>query len=113
MAYDLTLAGRVRELLADVAEPEEKEMFGGICFMVNDKMCMGVNKAGIMCRIDPGTIEVMLEEPGCTPMEMGTKTMKGFVYVAEDVLRTNRELNVWVQRCLDYNPKAKASKKRK
>ena len=54
MAYNEKLANRVRELIAEKeTNVEEKRMFGGLCFMVNEKMCIGVEKERLMIRLDP------------------------------------------------------------
>ena len=58
MAYNEKLAGRVRETIALTNKNiEEKKMFGGLCFMVNDKMCVGVEKERLMIRLDPDNYE--------------------------------------------------------
>jgi TfoX/Sxy family transcriptional regulator of competence genes len=92
---------------------EEKKMFGGLCFMVNDKMCVGVERERLMIRLDPDKYDEVLEKPGCTPMDFSGKPMKGFVFVTQDVLRTENQLEYWVKLALDYNKVAKPSKKRK
>jgi TfoX/Sxy family transcriptional regulator of competence genes len=92
---------------------EEKKMFGGLCFMVNDKMCLGVEKERMMVRLDPSVYEEVLEKDGCTPMDFTGKVMKGYVFVDAAVLDTNRKLDYWVQLALDFNKKAKASGKKK
>jgi len=57
MAYNESLADSVREIIAQTHENvEEKKMFGGLCFMVNDKMCLGVMDDRLMVRLDPLTI---------------------------------------------------------
>ena len=88
-------------------------MFGGLCFMVNDKMCLGVEQERIMVRIDPVVYEEALEKDGCTPMDFTGKVMKGYVFVDAAVLNTNKRLGYWVQLALDFNKRAKASKKKK
>ena len=114
MAYNEQLAGRVRELLtATQATVEEKKMFGGLCFMVNNKMCVGVEKERLMLRIDPGKYETLLEEQGCTPMDFTGRPMKGYVYVDEDVLKTKKQLHYWLHLAMEYNKLAKGSKKKK
>ena len=112
MAYNEQLAGRLREALESVPGATEKNMFGGICFMVNDKMCMGVVKDEIMCRVDPSLDQTLLEKPGCRPMDFTGKPMKGYVFVAAEAVRSKKDLNYWVSLCLDYNVKAKSSKAR-
>lgn len=113
MAYNTTLSDRIREALADLPDVEEKEMFGGMCFMVNDKMCVGVMKEEMMCRIDPAIEETVLEKEGCRPMTMGGKTMKGYVLIAEEGMKSKKAFDYWIGLCLEFNPLAKASKKAK
>ena len=67
MAYNEKIADRVREALAGVKKLEEKRMFGGLCFMVNDKMCIGINADDIMCRIGPDAYDEAVERNGARP----------------------------------------------
>lgn len=114
MAYDEKLADRVREIIAFTDNKvEEKKMFSGLCFMVNDKMCLCVDKEGIMIRLNPDILDTVLEKEGCTPMEMKGKVMKGYVFVQNAELSTRKKLEYWMKLALDYNPIAKASKKKK
>ncbi|MBG9378331.1 TfoX/Sxy family protein [Panacibacter sp. DH6] len=113
MAYDEKLAGRTRELIAAVqSNIEEKKMFGGLCFMVNNKMCIGVEKDRLMVRLDPSVYETALEKDGCTPMDFTGRVMKGYVFVDKTMLQTKKQLSYWVDLALDYNSFAKPSKKR-
>lgn len=113
MPYNEKLADRVREIIAAAEKNiEEKKMFGGLCFMVNDKMCVGVQQNNLMLRIAPEKFEESLEKEGCRPMEFGGRTMKGFVYVDESVLNTKRKLEAWLKLPLEYNKIAKSSKKK-
>jgi TfoX/Sxy family transcriptional regulator of competence genes len=111
MAYDETIAARIRELLAEVDNVEEKNMFGGVCFMVNEKMCMGVVKDDMMCRIDPEKEPEVL--PGCRPMDFTGRPMKGYVYVSGEGMRTKKNLQYWIDLCLAFNKKAKSSRKKR
>ena len=113
MAYNEKLSDRIREALVSEKKVDEKIMFGGICFMVNDKMCIGVMKDEMMCRIDPNKREELLEKNGCKEMSFTGKIMKGFVLVEEEVIKTKKDLMYWVNLCLEFNPKAKSSKKKK
>ena len=113
MAYNEQLGNRIRESLSHMDNVEEKTMFGGLCFMVNDKMCMGVMKDEMMCRIDPSMYEELIEKPGCRPMDFSGKPMKGLVYVDENAVRNKKDMDFWVGLCLQFNPQAKASKKKK
>ena len=113
MAYNEKLADMTRELISQTHKNvEEKAMFGGLCFMVNDKMCVGVNKGRIMVRFDPAMNDEVMEKEGARPMEFTGRTMKGFVFVDEKVLTTKKKLEYWIKLALDYNKFAKSSKKR-
>jgi TfoX/Sxy family transcriptional regulator of competence genes len=114
MSYNEKLADRVREIIALTHNRvEEKKMFGGLCFMVNDKMCIGIESERIMVRLDPAVYEAALEKDGCSPMDFTGKVMKGYVFVDAAVLNTNKKLDYWVQLALDFNKRAKPSKKKK
>jgi TfoX/Sxy family transcriptional regulator of competence genes len=114
MAYDEYLAERIRNAFKDKGiAPEEKKMMGGICYMVNDKMCAGVVDDKLMARLDPGIYEEALSKKGCKPMDFTGRPMKGFVYVEPEGIDMDDELAEWIQLCLDYNPKAKSSKRKK
>lgn len=114
MSFDEKLADRVRERIAETDKNiEEKKMFGGLCFMVNDKMCAGVEKERLMLRIDPENYEALLEKEGCTPMDFTGKPMKGYIYVEVNVLKTKKQIDYWIGLALEYNKKAKPSKKKK
>ncbi len=113
MAYNEQLSDRIREALADVPGVIEKYMFGGVCYMVDGKMCVGVVKDEMMCRIGEAAQEAALEKYGCREMDFAGKPMKGYVYVSEDGLRSKLEFNYWIGLCLAHNPLAKAAKKKK
>ena len=112
MAYNEKLADRIRETIALTHKNvKEKKMFAGLCFMVNDKMCVGVHEDKIMVRLDPVIFDTVMEKEGCMPMNFTGKTMKGFVFVSEDVLKTKKQLEYWVRLALEFNKIAKSSKK--
>lgn len=114
MAYNEKLADMTRELIAQTQKNVvEKAMFGGLCFMVNDKMCVGVEKERLMVRLDPAKYEEAMEKEGCMPMDFTGRIMKGFVFVEADALKTKKKLEYWVKLALEYNKVAKASKKKK
>lgn len=113
MAYNEKLADRIREIIVLTHKNvEEKKMFAGLCFMVNDKMCVGVHEDKIMVRLDPQVYDAVIEKNGCQPMDFTGKIMRGFVFVNQDVLKTKTQLNYWVQLALDFNKMAKSSKKK-
>lgn len=113
MAYNEFLADRIRNTLdARKVHYEEKKMMGGLAFMVDDKMCVGVNADRLMARIDPELVDTVMSKPGCRPMDFTGRPMKGFVFVEPDGIDREAELEYWIGLCLDFNPRAKASKKK-
>lgn len=114
MAYDLYLEERIKEILNHKKIAcEAKKMMGGLCFMVNDKMCVGIIKNMLMARIDPTIYEECLLKEGCKPMTFTGRSSKGFVFVEPEAIDTYNDLEHWIQLCLDFNPKAKSSRKNK
>ena len=114
MAYNEKLADRVREIISGThLDVKEKQMFSGMCFMVNDKMCVCILKDRLMVRLNPDSIEHVLEREGCRQMDMNGKIMRSFVLVDEAALSTKKKLGYWLKLALAFNPFAKASKKKK
>jgi len=113
MAYDEKLSDRIREALADVPLVEEKLMFGGVCYMVDGKMCVGVVKDEMMCRVGTAVYEEALEKRGCREMDFAGKPMEGYVYVSSEGMQTKTEFDHWIGLCLAFNKEAKASKKKR
>lgn len=114
MAYDKELAVRIRSVFkAKHARFEEKEMMGGICFLVHKKMCAGIVKDDLMVRLDPDIYSEALTRNGCREMNFTGRPMKGYVFIEPAGMRTDQMLASWIQLALDFNPKAKASKKKK
>ena len=111
MAYDEKLADRIREAIVDAPKVVEKKMFGGVCFMVNKKMCIGVMKDEMMCRINPDKREEALEKAGCRIMTFTGKPMKGFVLVSEASMKSTKDFKYWINLCLDFNSLANAVKR--
>jgi TfoX/Sxy family transcriptional regulator of competence genes len=112
MPYNEQLANRVREALMDEPIIEEKKMFQGVCFLVDNKMCVCVSKDSLLCRIGEQQAHIELEKGNCTQMINNGRVMKDFVYVDETEVQTGKGLNYWITLCLAFNPLAKASKKK-
>jgi hypothetical protein len=99
MAYDQDLAHRLRELLADERGITEKEMFGGLAFLLDGHMSVSASRqGGLLVRIDPADTDVALRRPHVAPMQRGGRAMQGWVIVAPEGLRTKRQLAAWVAR---------------
>jgi TfoX/Sxy family transcriptional regulator of competence genes len=92
---------------------EQKRMFGGECFMVDGKMLMGTYKGGMMARVDPEEEAILTQRPGAEHMVHGGRGMPGFLFIELEAYENDGDLAFWVDKCLQFNPKAKASKKKK
>ena len=113
MTYDEHLADRISMVLKEKhISFEEKKMMGGLSFMVDNKMCIGVVNDKLMARIDPEIYEQSLKIEGCHEMDFTGRPMKGFVFVEPEAIDSDKDLEYWVKLCLDFNPKAKRSKKK-
>lgn len=103
MAYDEDLANRLRELLAGEDAITEKRMFGGLAFLLHGNMTVSASRTGgLLVRIDPADTDEALARPHVARMEMGGRTMDGWITVAPDAVKTKRELAAWVKRSLAY-----------
>lgn len=119
MAFDEYTADRIRQLFkAKGVSFIEKKMMGGLCFMVNDKMCCGVlfskkkNLDLLMVRIGEDAFEASKHKNGCQPMDFTGRPMKGYGFITPDGYDLDEDLEFWIQKCIDFNPLAKSSKKK-
>ena len=99
MTYDEDLADRIRELVA--AEPGlmEKQMFGGLAFLIHGNMAVAASgQGGLLVRIDPATSDRLVATTKARPLEMRGKSMQGWLRVDVEHLRTKRQLAAWVDR---------------
>jgi TfoX-like protein len=114
MAYDESLERRIRRFFdAKRIKHESKRMMGGLCFMVNGKMCVGVEKSRLMARIGPHAYEEALTRKGCRPMDFTGRPMRGFVFVGLEGLESQNDLAFWLELALAYNPTAKKTTRKK
>jgi TfoX/Sxy family transcriptional regulator of competence genes len=112
MAYDEHLAERISGTLKQKhVSFEAKNMMGGLCFLIDGKMAVGIVKDSLMARIDPDLYEKALTKKGCRLMDFTGKPMKGYVFVDPVGVDMDKDLEYWIQLTLDFNPRAKASKK--
>jgi hypothetical protein len=82
MAYDTHLADRIRSILKRECEFTEVKMFGGIAFMVNDRMCCGVVKDDLVLRLTPELTVESLRLPHTRIMDFTGRPMKSMIYVS-------------------------------
>jgi TfoX/Sxy family transcriptional regulator of competence genes len=103
MAYDEDLANRVRELIGVESGLTEKKMFGGLAFLINGNMSVGVSgQGGLMVRVDPAETDALLARPHARAFEMRGREMQGWLRVDSEGVRTKRQLEPWVRRGVTY-----------
>ena len=112
MAYDEKLAERIRFALKGHPSVEEKKMMGGLTFMVDGKMCVGIMKNELMCRINPDRVAEALKRTGCRQMDFTGKPMKAFVLVSNEGMKSEKDFEYWINLALEYNKIAKASRRK-
>ncbi len=103
MAYDEDLANRIRELLAAERGVDEKRMFGGLAFLIGGNMAVAVSsKGGLMVRVPPDETATLCKRDHVSPMVMAGRETRGWLRVADDGVRTTRQLQSWVTRGVDF-----------
>jgi hypothetical protein len=103
VAYDEDLANRIRTLVQAEDGLSEMKMFGGLAFLINGNMAVGVSgQGGLLLRVDPARTEALVAEPHAGPFEMRGKAMNGWLRVDPAGLGTARGLKKWVTRGVAY-----------
>ena len=114
MAYSEYLADRMRNVFKErKVDFSEKKMMGGLAFMVDNKMCAGIIGDQLMARIGPEAYSDALEMDNVREMDFTGRALKGYVYIDGEGIDTDDQLAFWIDKCLAFNPLAKASKKKK
>jgi len=114
MAYDEHLESRITAALERKKILfNAKKMMGGLCYMVDDKMCVGIVKDTLMARIGIDAYEDAVVKPGIHPMDFTGRPMRGYVFASPEAIDMEEDLEYWLQLALDFNPLAKSSKKKK
>jgi TfoX/Sxy family transcriptional regulator of competence genes len=103
MAYDEDLANRIRELIAMETGLTEQKMFGGLAFLIDGNMSVGVSgQGGLMVRVDPAETDALAEKPYARPFERRGRAMQGWLRVDAEGVGTKRQLEPWVRRGVAY-----------
>ena len=98
MAYDEELAERIRDLV-DGPDVTERKMFGGLAFLISGNMAVAASgQGGLMVRVDPEETATLVGEPHARAFEMRGRPMEGWVRVDADGLRSEQQLERWVDR---------------
>jgi len=98
MAYNKNLAQRVRKMLGNKPGFVEKKMFGGIGFLMQGNMVCGVLNDDLIVRVGPEKYEELLKLPETRVFDITGRSMKGWVMVAPQGYRTEKDLSAWVER---------------
>jgi TfoX/Sxy family transcriptional regulator of competence genes len=103
MAYDEDLAGRIRELVADEPALTEKQMFGGLSFLIGGNMAVAASgQGGLLVRVDPDESDELVRSTNARPMEMRGRQMAGWLRVDADEVKTKKQLEAWVERGVSF-----------
>lgn len=120
MAYDTDLAVRIEAALHGRSEFAKINMFGGVAFMLNGNMCVGIHKDALVVRLDPQTAADYLSQDGVTPFDITGRPMKGWLMVAAPAMADATALEQWLNRAEAYvgtlpvkQPKPKPAKAKK
>ena len=114
MAYDEHLAERIRNWFSQQRIPvEEIKMMGGVGFMLDEKMVVGVTKDWMMARIDPEDLERCRARFSAENLFIPEKLQFGFLFLSPDFFDLDEHFDFWLERCMDYHPRAPRKKKKK
>ena len=109
MAFSDYLADRLRQRLVNKGHVVEKKMMGGLIFMVNDKMCLGIDidkksqNDRLMVRVGKLPYETLLKKDGSRPMDFTGSVMRGFLFIDPDGFDKDTDLDFWVKKALEFN----------
>jgi TfoX/Sxy family transcriptional regulator of competence genes len=112
MAFDTNLAQRVRDVLGGRAGISERRMFGGLAFLVDGKMFIGIRNDSLMARVGAERHADALAMPGVRQMDFTGRPMKGYVYIDPPAIAEEQDLYAWVQWCVEYVARLPATRKK-
>lgn len=102
MAYSESLALRIRQIVVRRQGITEKKMFGGVCFLLNGKMCVGVWKNSLIARLGTEQEAEALLDPQVKKMDLTGKPMKGWVLVEPDGVENDEQLSGWIEQAIKF-----------
>ena len=102
MTDDELLAGRIRPLLSGRSGFTERNMFGGVCFMINGNMCAGTWKGSLIVRLDKKDHDQTLAEPHTKPANITGRVMKGWALVEPEGVQSEGDLKTWLDRAVEF-----------
>lgn len=111
MAFNEYLADRIADFFKSKSIPfQEKKMFGGLCYLVDHKMCVGIIQDQLMARIGTEAYTEALTHDAVKPMDFTGRPMAGYIFVQPEGLEGEDELAYWLELALMFNPQATVSK---
>ncbi|WP_412742079.1 TfoX/Sxy family protein [Krasilnikovia sp. MM14-A1004] len=103
MAYDEDLASRIREVVQGEPGLTEKQMFGGLAFLINGNLAVSASgQGGMLLGVDPADTPALVQRPEASRFEMRGREMDGWLRVDTAALATKRQLEAWVSRGVSY-----------
>ena len=102
MAFDESLARRIRAVLASKKNIEEKKLFGGVGFLLNGNMLVGVWKNSLIVRVGPDGYEDALLEPHVKEFDITGRPMKGWIMVEPEGVEDDNQLKDWIERAMKF-----------
>jgi hypothetical protein len=102
MAYEVALADGIRARIGDRPDRTEREMFGGIAFLINGNMAVGVSGDELMVRVGKDAHDEAVALPGARIFDMSARPMRGWVVVAPEGFASDADLEAWIDRGVSY-----------
>ncbi len=102
MAYDEKFAARIQKALGKRKGLVAKQMFGGIAFLINGNMCVGIHKHELIVRLDPDETDAALAKPHTRVFDLTGRPMKGWILVGPKGIATDAQLATWIAVARDY-----------
>ena len=102
MAYSANLAEQIRFRIGEHPALTEKEMFGGLAFMVSGNMAVGVSGDALMVRVGKGAHDELIALPGARTFDLSSRPMRGWIVVGPEGIATDAQLEEWIQRGVDF-----------
>ena len=102
MAFSETLAERIRQRLARRKNVEERKMFGGIGFLLNGNLLVGVWKESLVVRLGEEEGEEALKEPHVREFDITGRPMRNWVLVGPEGVEDDEQLSAWIRRAVKF-----------
>ena len=102
LAYDLHLADQIRDRIGDHPGVSERQMFGGIAFMIAGNMAVGVSGDELMVRVGKKAHDDAESKPGARIFDLSARPMRGWIVVSPDGFATDADLSDWIEHGVAY-----------